>query len=74
MSVVTNMLYQSKIDFQFVQNYFGTITMQDGHKKTKICIDLILTLSEGLDLNILLKKIKKYFDGLLRPEKWIRNC
>ena len=48
--------------------------MQDGHKKTKICIDLILTLSEGLDLNILLKKIKKYFDGLLRPEKWIRKC
>ena len=26
-------------------------------------IDLILTLSEGLDLNILLKKIKKYFKG-----------
>ena len=53
---------------------YESITMQDGHKKTKTCIDLILTLSEGLDLNILLKKIKKYFDGLLRPEKWIRKC
>ena len=48
--------------------------MQDGHKKNKTCIDLILTLSEGLDLNILLKKIKKYFDSHLRPEKWIRKC
>ena len=35
--------------------------MEDGWKINRIYIDLILTLSEGLDLNVLLKLLKKSF-------------
>ena len=35
--------------------------MEDGRKINRIYIDLILTLSEGLDLNVLLKLLKNRF-------------
>ena len=37
----------------------GSSTLEDGRKINRIYIDLILILSEGLDLNILLRLVKK---------------
>lgn len=41
--------------------------MEDGWKINRIYIDLILTLSEGLDLNVLLKLLKKEVLWPLEP-------